>query len=112
MTLANVDAGTQFKFDGVLHNATQDAVYESCGVEAVESVLQGYNATILAYGQTGAGKTYTMSGGRDSYKQRGLIPRCISALFGAFAERSQQAAIIRVRESTVPNPAASAVCEA
>ena len=88
---------TQFKFDGVLHNATQDAVYEACGVEAIESVLQGYNATILAYGQTGAGKTYTMSGGRDSYKQRGLVPRCISALFGEFASKSQTAAVIRVR---------------
>ena len=121
----------QFKFDGVLHNATQEAVYDLCGVEAVESVLQGYNATaralsrpgaqkkdrgvpacppaplrrpraraapqILAYGQTGAGKTYTMSGGRDSYKQRGLIPRAISAMFSELAARSQSVGIIRAR---------------
>lgn len=31
----------------------------------------------MAYGQTGAGKTYTMSGGKVNYKQRGLIPRSI-----------------------------------
>lgn len=31
--------------------------------------------------QTGAGKTYTMLGGRDSYKSRGLVPRCISRVF-------------------------------
>jgi kinesin family protein 3/17 len=37
-------------------------VYESAARPAVCSVLEGYNATILAYGQTGTGKTFTMEG--------------------------------------------------
>ena len=81
----------------MLHNATQDAVFDSCGAEAVEAVLQGYNATVMAYGQTGAGKTFTMSGGKDSYKQRGLIPRAVGALFRELAARPQTAAIVRAR---------------
>lgn len=51
----------------------------------------------MAYGQTGAGKTYTMSGGKDSYKQRGLTPRAISALYHELASRPATAGIVRVR---------------
>lgn len=51
----------------------------------------------MAYGQTGAGKTYTMSGGKDSYKQRGLIPRAISALFHELSSRPSTAGTVRVR---------------
>lgn len=39
----------QFKFDGVLQNASQDAVYESVGAEAVEAVLQGYHSTVSTF---------------------------------------------------------------
>jgi len=35
----------------------------------------------MCYGQTGAGKTFTMTGARNDYKYRGIIPRTISALF-------------------------------
>jgi DNA replication protein DnaC len=53
----------QFHFDSVYgpHDEQAD-VYEQTARPAVLSVLQGYNATILAYGQTGTGKTYTMEG--------------------------------------------------
>lgn len=49
-----------FKFDNVLHNASQETVYEECARDAVLSFVQGYNASVMAYGQTGAGKTFTM----------------------------------------------------
>lgn len=52
---------------------------------------------IMAFGQTGAGKTFTMSGGKDSYKQRGLTPRAISAIFRELALRPATAGIVRVR---------------
>lgn len=71
----------QFKFDNVLNNASQEDVYEVCGSDIVRRALRGFNGTIMAYGQTGAGKTYTMSGGRQSYKQRGIIPRTVSQIF-------------------------------
>jgi ribosomal protein L13E len=38
----------------------QDAVYQPCAAPLVSACVSGYNATVLAYGQTGAGKTYTM----------------------------------------------------
>jgi len=64
-----------------LHNSSQEDVYDICGREVVHSVSEGYNGTILAYGQTGAGKTYTMLGGQQAYKFRGVIPRAISQIF-------------------------------
>lgn len=45
------------------------------------SVLAGYNGTIFAYGQTGTGKTFTMTGGAEHYSDRGIIPRTLSYLY-------------------------------
>jgi type II secretory ATPase GspE/PulE/Tfp pilus assembly ATPase PilB-like protein len=52
------------KIDGttVVQNASQEACFNSCALKVVDDVLCGYNGTILAYGQSGSGKTYTMSG--------------------------------------------------
>ena len=49
----------EFRFAQVMHNSDQEAVFEAAARDAVESVVDGFNATVLAYGQTGAGKTYT-----------------------------------------------------
>ena len=51
-------------------------VYETTAKAVVESSLMGFNATIIAYGQTGTGKTYTMEG-FNSAEERGIIPRAI-----------------------------------
>ena len=56
---------------------SQDAV----GVDLVESVCAGYNATVFAYGQTGSGKTHTMEGVPDPPAEKGLIPRCFEGVF-------------------------------
>lgn len=45
------------------------------------SVLAGYNGTIFAYGQTGTGKTFTITGGAEHYSERGIIPRTLSYLY-------------------------------
>ncbi|KAL7746323.1 hypothetical protein RI367_008331 [Sorochytrium milnesiophthora] len=82
-----------FKFDRVLSNVSQEAVYEECGAPIVRSLLDGYNGTILAYGQTGAGKTFTMTGATENYKHRGLIPRAITHLFREISDRSSQLAV-------------------
>ena len=50
----------------------------------------------MAYGQTGAGKTFTMTGATENYKHRGLIPRTISQIFRDVADRPQLAFTIRV----------------
>eukprot|EP00753_Platysulcus_tardus_P000844 PLAT10746.2.p1 GENE.PLAT10746.2~~PLAT10746.2.p1 ORF type:complete len:779 (+),score=278.38 PLAT10746.2:1118-3454(+) len=70
-----------FQFDAVMRNATQEAVFQSCAAELVEDVVSGFNATLMAYGQTGAGKTHTMSGPSGAYESRGIMPRCVQALF-------------------------------
>ncbi|PWU98668.1 putative kinesin [Trypanosoma cruzi] len=70
-----------FTFDYVYDKQTlQSEVYERSAQPAVFSVMQGYNATLMAYGQTGTGKTYTMEG-FTSEDQRGIIPRAIEEVF-------------------------------
>jgi len=49
----------------------------------VESVIEGYNGTIFAYGQTGCGKTHTMLGILDD---PGIIPGCFKHIFGYIDE--------------------------
>jgi kinesin family protein 6/9 len=49
----------------------------------------------MAYGQTGAGKTFTMTGATENYKHRGIIPRAISQIFREIAERPQLAITVR-----------------
>lgn len=48
----------------------------------VDDILNGYNGTVFAYGQTGAGKSYTMMGADiDNEEQRGIIPRIVEQMF-------------------------------
>ena len=72
-------------------DSTQAGVYDVVMQAAVRHVLDGYNSTVFAYGQTGTGKTYTMSGAKwtsDTQTPRqddptgdGLIPRAFQQLF-------------------------------
>lgn len=61
------------------HYASQDQVYKDIGAEMLKHAIQGYNVCIFAYGQTGAGKSYTMMGTKDEV---GIIPRMCNDLFG------------------------------
>ena len=73
-----------FRFDYVYdQDSTQDFVYENTAKHTVMSSLEGYNATLLAYGQTGTGKTYTMEGFQFSGKHpdRGIVPRTMEEIF-------------------------------
>ncbi|NWI45474.1 KIF9 protein, partial [Picathartes gymnocephalus] len=82
----NSQTDWSFKLDGLLHNASQEMVYETVAKDLVSKALQGYNGTILCYGQTGAGKTYTMTGTPSEYRNRGIIPRAIQQVFKSAAE--------------------------
>ena len=69
-----------YLFDSVFDPSIgQKDVYQTVAKPVVNSVLQGYNGTILAYGQTGTGKTHTMIGGPGELK--GVIPRCMKEIF-------------------------------
>jgi kinesin family member 6/9 len=86
----------KFTLDAIMHNASQEAVFSDCGVDVVNSVLDGYNGTVMTYGQTGAGKTFTMTGGTESYAYRGVIPRSVAHIFNEVAARTEQSIVVRV----------------
>nr|XP_025740946.1 kinesin-like protein KIF9 isoform X4 [Callorhinus ursinus] len=92
----NKQTDWSFKLDGVLHNASQDLVYETVAKDVVAQALNGYNGTIMCYGQTGAGKTYTMTGATENYKHRGILPRALQQVFRMIAERPTHAVTVRV----------------
>lgn len=87
----NQQSDWAFKMDGVLHNVSQSHVYDMTAKNVVLRALDGYNGTVMCYGQTGAGKTYTMTGATENYKQRGIIPRALQQIFRETEERSEQA---------------------
>lgn len=72
-----------FNFDHIFDSeSSQLEVYEKAGEPIVKAVMEGFNGTVLAYGQTASGKTYTMSGpDLDDYYEIGLIPRMVNSIF-------------------------------
>eukprot|EP00200_Dunaliella_tertiolecta_P008228 CAMPEP_0202367962 /NCGR_PEP_ID=MMETSP1127-20130417/194_1 /ASSEMBLY_ACC=CAM_ASM_000462 /TAXON_ID=3047 /ORGANISM="Dunaliella tertiolecta, Strain CCMP1320" /LENGTH=1300 /DNA_ID=CAMNT_0048963299 /DNA_START=104 /DNA_END=4006 /DNA_ORIENTATION=+ len=77
-----------FAFDNVLFGP-QTEVFEVSGMPMVDNCMSGYNSSIFAYGQTGAGKTHTMLGQIDKSKspsERGLAPRVFEYLFQKIGE--------------------------
>ena len=71
-----------FNFDKIFPpNSTQKEIYEDGAKDIIDSVLSGYNGTIIAYGQTGSGKTYTMEGKIGDEATKGIIPRMIEHIF-------------------------------
>ncbi|RLN86889.1 hypothetical protein BBJ28_00002138 [Nothophytophthora sp. Chile5] len=89
-----------FTFDNILGVTSSQKVspppetYRLCVVPLVQGFLEGYNATVLAYGQTGTGKTHTMAGsGFDARGQekneelQGIIPRVIKAVFSKLQQQ-------------------------
>ncbi|KAJ8389624.1 hypothetical protein AAFF_G00118610 [Aldrovandia affinis] len=63
-----------------INYASQEQVYRDIGEEMLHHAFEGYNVCIFAYGQTGAGKSYTMMG-RQEKDQQGIIPLLCQDLF-------------------------------
>lgn len=90
----------QFSFDHVYdQDSSQEEVYTNTARQAVLSVLEGFNATIMAYGQTGTGKTYTMEGFKYNNwdEQRGIIPRSIEEIF-KFIENGSDSKVFKSKK--------------
>ncbi|XP_053324326.1 kinesin-like protein KIF9 [Spea bombifrons] len=85
-----------FKVDGVLNDASQDTVYNVVAKSVVSKALDGYNGTIMCYGQTGAGKTFTTTGSMENYQHRGIIPRALQQVFKEIEERSDLSVTVRI----------------
>ncbi|XP_049845788.1 osmotic avoidance abnormal protein 3 isoform X1 [Schistocerca gregaria] len=82
----NLAPPKRFTFDGVYDvNSTTEELYNEAVYPLVEGVLEGYNTTIFAYGQTGCGKSFTMQGICEPQSQRGIIPKSFEHLFEAIS---------------------------
>lgn len=75
-------ASKPYAFDRVFQsNTSQEQVYNDCAKKIVKDVLEGYNGTIFAYGQTSSGKTHTMEGKLHDPEGMGIIPRIVQDIF-------------------------------
>ena len=76
-----------YTFDHVFgDDSKQLDIYNLIARPIVEAVLEGFNGTVFAYGQTGTGKTFTMEGVRDKPELRGIIPNSFAHIFGHIAK--------------------------
>ncbi|KAK4295819.1 hypothetical protein Pmani_031640 [Petrolisthes manimaculis] len=93
---AVTDPPKTFTFDAVYDwNSKQQELYDETFRPLIDSVLNGFNGTIFAYGQTGTGKTYTMEGIREDPEQRGVIPNSFEHVFSHIARSNNQQYLIR-----------------
>ncbi|XP_019460525.1 PREDICTED: kinesin-like protein KIN-12F isoform X3 [Lupinus angustifolius] len=102
-TVKKVSSGTlcvgdrQFTFDSVFDsNSNQEDIFQTVGVPLVKNAIAGYNTSVLSYGQSGSGKTYTMWGPPSAMfeepslqSHKGVVPRIFQMLFSEL-EREQQ----------------------
>jgi len=75
--------------------ATQEEVYINSALPIVESVVEGYNGTIIAYGHCGSGKTYTMEGAYEDQKTIGIIPRSFDTIFSKIKDSDECRHIVK-----------------
>ena len=82
----------RFTFDHIFdQDSTQLEIYLKSAKPSIKSILEGYNSTILAYGQTGTGKTYTMEGFTliPFDEKRGLVPRVVEDIFSCINDHEK-----------------------
>uniref|UniRef100_A0A4W6BNQ9 Kinesin-like protein n=1 Tax=Lates calcarifer TaxID=8187 RepID=A0A4W6BNQ9_LATCA len=85
-----------FTFDSVYGwDSKQSDIYDDAVRPLVESVLQGFNGTIFAYGQTGTGKTHTMQGITNDPERRGVIPNSFQHIFTQISRTQNQKYLVR-----------------
>ena len=78
----NTKQTKKFNFDKVFGQySTQKEVYQTVVAPVVHEVLEGFNCTVFAYGQTGTGKTHTMEGDLKNQEMKGIIPRAVEHIF-------------------------------
>ncbi|KAF5123664.1 Kinesin heavy chain [Metarhizium anisopliae] len=84
-SLDSKEAQGGFTFDRVFDMACkQQDIFDFSIRPTVDDILNGYNGTVFAYGQTGAGKSYTMMGTNiDDDDGRGVIPRIVEQIFAS-----------------------------
>ena len=81
----------------IIKSSKQSDLYEESFYPLVESVINGFNGTIFAYGQTGTGKTFTMEGVRTVKELRGVIPNSFDHIFSAISRSTDQQYLVRAQ---------------
>lgn len=83
LEVKTADGAQTFTYDHVFDESDgQQVVFDHVARPVVQDLMDGYNATIFAYGQTSSGKTYTMEGASiDDPQLRGIIPRTATEIF-------------------------------
>lgn len=93
---SSTDAPKSFTFDAAFDlDSTQRDVYDNTALAIVNSVLNGYNGTIFAYGQTGTGKTHTMEGVAGDPSLQGIIPNSFEHIFDAIQGSENKQYLVR-----------------
>ncbi|KAF8395042.1 hypothetical protein HHK36_018981 [Tetracentron sinense] len=118
--IANKQIDRTFAFDKVFGPTSQQKdLYDQAVSPIVHEVLEGYNCTIFAYGQTGTGKTYTMEGGGKKAKNgefpndAGVIPRAVRQIFDileAHAEYSMKVTFLELYNEEITDLLAPEEC--
>lgn len=86
-----------FTFDAVYDMfSKQNDLYDYSCKPLIDSVLQGFNGTIFAYGQTGTGKTYTMQGLPMDPEKRGVVPNSFHQIFTQISRSQNKQYLVRV----------------
>jgi len=89
-----------YKFNRVFGpKSTTEEVYEQTTGSLIDPLFQGYNCTVITYGQSGSGKTYTMMGYNN--QDRGIIPRAIGDIFERAQTRKKDGWTVRISISNV-----------
>ncbi|KAK5069927.1 hypothetical protein LTR64_007891 [Lithohypha guttulata] len=84
VTVSSNEVNAPFTFDRVFPMESQQAeIFDFSIRSTVADVMNGYNGTVFAYGQTGAGKSYTMMGDMTDPEKMGIIPRIAEQMFEA-----------------------------
>lgn len=94
--------GRTYNFDAVFGDsqcgtpATQESVFEVLGEPLAQNAFRLYNGCVLAYGQTGAGKSYSIFGDPHSEMESGLLPRVSAHLFKLLNDRAQASSDVKI----------------
>ncbi|GIY30586.1 kinesin-like protein KIN-7K, chloroplastic [Caerostris extrusa] len=92
-----------FTFDRVFGNQEEnETIYTEFCSDIVKSVIDGFNGTIFAYGQTSSGKTFTMLGD-NSKKTHGIIHYAISDIFNLMQNMPEREFLLRVSYMEIYN---------
>jgi kinesin family member 11 len=97
ITERNAKLSKRFNFDHVFGTlSTQHEVYDTVVAPVVHEVLEGFNCTVFAYGQTGTGKTHTMEGDLKSDDNKGIIPRAVEHIFETLNARKEMEYSVKI----------------